>query len=173
MNFKSQIIWLNYLSNIWRSFYCGSAVMNPTSIHEDTGSIPGLIQWVKDPVLPQATVYITDEVWIWCCPTSEHREPREVFFFFFLTHPLYSEVPPPGIEPVPQQQSELLQWQLQILNPLSHKGSPRNTLFLLFVFNFTVPPTAYENSQARYWIWATVATHNVAVATLDPFNPLS
>ena len=27
-------------------------VMNPTSIHEDTSSIPGLTQWIKDPVLP-------------------------------------------------------------------------------------------------------------------------
>ena len=30
----------------------GSAVMNPASIREDVGLIPGLTQWVKDPVLP-------------------------------------------------------------------------------------------------------------------------
>ena len=27
-------------------------VMNPTSVHEDSGSIPGLAQWVQDLVLP-------------------------------------------------------------------------------------------------------------------------
>ena len=33
-------------------------LMNPTSVHGDSGSIPGLDQWVKDLAL----------LWLWCRP---------------------------------------------------------------------------------------------------------
>lgn len=36
-----------------KSSHCVAAEMNPTSIFEHVGSIPGLAQFVGDPALPQ------------------------------------------------------------------------------------------------------------------------
>ena len=50
-----------------RSSHLGSVVTNLTSIREDSGSIPGLTHWVKDPAWPRAVVQVADEARILSC----------------------------------------------------------------------------------------------------------
>ena len=60
-----------------RSSHRGASETNLTRKHEVAGLIPALIQWVKDPALPWAVVYVADLAWIWhCCGSGIGRQQQ-------------------------------------------------------------------------------------------------
>ena len=56
------------IKKVWGSFHLRlSCLRTQHSVREYAGSIPGLFQWIKDPVLLRATAQFTDAAQIWCC----------------------------------------------------------------------------------------------------------
>ena len=73
-NVKIELLDANYL---WKfvsgSSRPGSVLTNLASIHEDTGFIPGLAQWAKDPALPRCSRRCGLDLawlWLWCRPAA-------------------------------------------------------------------------------------------------------
>ena len=73
------------------------------------------------------------------------------FFFLFWLHSRHMEVFRPGIEPMPQQRPEPLQWQCQSLSPVCHKRRPVPFAFILHVTLY-LKTRCFACCAESYWI---------------------
>ena len=86
--------------------------------------------WLVFFFLRNMKAYILKAYWVFClfiCLVKTERYLLLIDIFtilFFWPYPQHAEIPGPGFEAMPHSQAEPLQWQLWILNPLSHEGTP-------------------------------------------------
>ena len=55
-------------------------------------------------------------------------------------HPWHTEVPRPGVEPMPQQRPKPLQGQYQILNPRSHTELHESSFYVVQIYMLKSSP---------------------------------
>ena len=55
------------VTSMWGCSLVAPRLTVPTGMHEEEGSVPGLAQWINDPVWPGAVVQVKDVTWIPSC----------------------------------------------------------------------------------------------------------